>query len=328
MNSLANGGGERVLPFSLNSSVLKKIVKDELNLTAMDWEQALEKFGINFTVEKHPIFVSTNGVNKEVKNVFALVRKDTGMPFEGVSVNTRYTVIQTHKYANIGNAIVSELRGKYVNGGEFKDGRLVYLMAELPEPIVLSAEDKLYKTLLFVNSFDGTKNFTIVPFLRRSVNNTYMSLSDTCEGFSTDIKHTPSASEKINKTHQLTLKVLNCFSEFEEHLMGLMNTELNAQDFETILRLVLDVDIDAPYSSLSTKTQNRMEKCRDIMLSSKASAPYGMTAWAIYSAFVEFADKAKTIAEKTDEKENQLLGSGLTFKKKVLKEIEKLIKTK
>jgi phage/plasmid-like protein (TIGR03299 family) len=326
--NLQGGGFRGILPISLNSSALQKI-KDELNSTIhMDWEQALSKYGINFSVEKRPIFVQSGEASREVKNVFALVRNDTGMPFEGVSVNTRYTVIQTSKYANIGNAIVSELRAKYVDGGEFKDGRLVYLQAELPDPIVISPEDKLFKTLLFVNSFDGTKNFTIVPFLRRSINNTYMSLSDTCEGFTSDIKHTPSSSEKINKTYQLTLKVLNCFSEFEEHLIGLMDKELTAQDFETIMRVVLDIDLDAPYSSLSTKTQNRMEKCREILVASKASAMYGLSAWSFYSAFVEFADKAKTIAEKTDEKENQVLGSGAVFKKKVLREIEKFIQSK
>jgi len=285
------------------------------------WSEALENFNINFKIQKVPLCIpETKCV---VKNLFGLVRLDTGRPLEGVGVNSRYAVIQTDRYNKIAEQITQKLSADFVNGGEFRDGKLIYVQAQLPGTVQLSSEHHLEKHILFLNSFDGSKNFTILPILICSIGKSIIhTAGKNCKDFEIKIKHTSNALEKLHAPQQMHVTVRNAFEEFEEKIIQYLNTSFSVSQFEKLLLEMFCSSKDKSFAATSTAAKNQMEVCRAIYEGNKACAPYSGTLWGAYSALVEYSDWRRSIKNKTDNFESQLIGSSALFKHKLIEVLD------
>ena len=101
---------------------------------AMTSAQAIELAGLNWDVEKQPIYIkdpknSNNMV--QVDDQYAIVRKDTGMFF--ATCGRVYRALQNKEAFSFFDSIVGTKAAMYHTAGALFDGKKIWLLAKLPD---------------------------------------------------------------------------------------------------------------------------------------------------------------------------------------------------
>lgn len=294
--------------------------------TNMTWNDALAEYGIDFQVTKRPLLMLPGGDHESVlvDNLYSVVRADTMQPLSGVAVNGRYTPIQTQSYADIGNRICGELGATFVNGGSFRDGKLVYLQAKLPSTIRINdTDDIIEKLVTFVTSHDGTTCFMLMAMALRLFCKNQMNALNREARDGIKIRHTISAEECLDMADEKLLEILNAYRAFEVKCNFLADQAFNDAQMELALRKVFSVKDEETLADVYTRTKNNIIKVQENFQSGLGiSAENRGTAWAAYNAFTQYSDHQRSMRKGTDLFEAKLLGSGASFKHKALKTIE------
>ena len=121
-------------------------------------EEALSAGGLDWTVSMKPL-VRAGEYQSDVPQRQAVVRDDVkpGLPGRVLGVvHPNFKVLQNRDGAALFDSLFGQGKRVYHTGGYLKMGEVVWLMAKLPESIVLPGEDTLDTYLLFSNSHDGT----------------------------------------------------------------------------------------------------------------------------------------------------------------------------
>jgi phage/plasmid-like protein (TIGR03299 family) len=142
-------------------------------------EEAMAAGGLNWTVSMERL-VLMHEHQSEAPQRQAVVRDDV-LPGQagrvlGV-VHPNFRVLQNADGAALFDSLFGKGQRVYHTGGYLKKGEVVWLMAKLPESIVLPGEDKLDTYLLFSNSHDGTLPIDIRLTTVRVVCNNTLSIA-------------------------------------------------------------------------------------------------------------------------------------------------------
>jgi len=289
--------------------------KGKVTTMKLNTIEALDKYNINFDVRKVPVTLASG---TPVPNVNAMVRTDTLQPFEGVSVSDTYEVVQTRDFADIIERVTGRFQADFINGGSFKEGRVVHLQCKLPDTIrVLDTDDVIEKYLTFVNSFDGSSRFLILPTsIRIFCQNQMPALNADARDRGLRFSHTRSVRQRIKQADEAILSAMNAYRKTEETINQLASTQFTDQQFEQVNRMIFGVKDDV--EEIPTRTKNAMDKTRDLFESGIGLDRWRGTAWAAYNAATEYSDHHRSLRATTNKLESQLMGSGLLFKQKAL----------
>lgn len=294
----------------------------------MNTQQALDHYGINFDVVKAPMVAFVDGKAQHVPNVNAMVRTDTNEVLSGVSVSNSYEIVQTRSYADIIERITGELNADFVKGGVFKGGRLTYLQCKLPDTIrVKGTNDVIEEYLTFVNSFDGSSRFMILPTLTRIFcNNQMNALRREARNNGLRFSHTRSVKHKIQQADKAILEAMNAYKAFSVKIDWLADTKFTNSQMDLVAQKMFNVKSDTKPEDVSTRTRNNVNKLCELFEDGIGLAQWRGTAWAAYNACTEFVDHDHRATRKnTDKFENKLIGSGAAFKQRALNVIESVI---
>lgn len=182
--------------------------------------EAIQYAGLNFEVEKRPLF-TCNTENYEifkdtetdeymhsfepnviVPDYFATVRTDTdellGM------VGKDYNVVQNTEAFGFFDGIVGEGSGiKYETAGCLGRGQVTFITAKLPEYIRVGRDDLIEQYLFLTSSHDGSGSisiaFTPVRIVCANTLNAALRHKSNC----IKIRHTSSASDKLKQAHEM-----------------------------------------------------------------------------------------------------------------------------
>lgn len=169
-------------------------------------KEAIELAGLNWTVNSNPIY---DMYGNEIKGFKANTRSSDNSVL-GIVTN-KYEIVQNvDAFDFADNLIGEELR--YETAGSLKKGRLIWLLAKMPERYI--CEDKFETYMCFANSHDGTGAVKIAMTPIRVVcNNTLnIALHDARRSWST--KHMGNMNAKLSEARH-TLELAN------EYLDGL-----------------------------------------------------------------------------------------------------------
>ena len=194
--------------FSVNEKAwhgLGQIVKEYPNSA-----QALQYAGLDYTVEKRPVFTCDN-VNHakennknallEVPAYYATIRTDTEKVL-GV-VGKDYEVVQNTDAFRFFDAIVGGDGIQYETAGALGKGERIFITAKLPDYIKVGSDDMIEKYLFLTTSHDGFGSITAAFTPVRIVcQNTLNAAFRNCSG-SIKIRHTQNAKEKLEQAHQV-----------------------------------------------------------------------------------------------------------------------------
>ncbi|RZJ83706.1 MAG: DUF945 domain-containing protein [Chryseobacterium sp.] len=177
--------------------------------------EALQFAGLNYTVEKRPLFTLDN-VNADllnemadgieptfnVPNYFANVRTDT-QEVLGV-VGKDYQIVQNIEAFSFFDSIVGNDGGiKFETAGALGKGAQIFITAKLPDHIRVGKDDLIEQYLFLTTSHDGfgsiSAAFTPVRIVCQNTLNAAMKNQQN----TIKIRHTSSAGEKLKQAHQL-----------------------------------------------------------------------------------------------------------------------------
>lgn len=195
--------------------------------------QAIELACLNWDVEQWELKAFDRELGKEalVPHKYANVRKDTGMVL-GV-VSDHYRIFQNKECFDFMDALVADKLAMFETAGALKNGRVVWMLARIPNEYRAGADDAIHPYILLTNSHDGSKALRLFPTTIRVVCQNTLNLAmrnGLGEGIS--IRHRPSLSERVTEARQKLGIIHARFDQFDIELHAMLNKELAGGELE------------------------------------------------------------------------------------------------
>jgi phage/plasmid-like protein (TIGR03299 family) len=168
---------------------------------AMTSEQAIKLGGLDYTVEKRPLYVpGWEGTMVEVPGYFSNVRVDTNSPL-GV-VKGRYQIVQNRDAFGFFDSIIDKGEAIFETAGALGNGERIFITAKLPEDMLVRGE-RIEKYILLTNSHDGSTTivagFTSVRVLCQNTLTAALKNLDN----KVSISHTASAESRLKEASRV-----------------------------------------------------------------------------------------------------------------------------
>lgn len=223
---------------------------DAIRLAGLDWE-----------VNQEPIYLA-NGT--EIKGRYANVRSSDGSPL-GI-VGDKYKIVQNTDAFAFTDALLGE-GVKYETAGSLKDGKVIWLLARMPEDIEILG-DKVAPYMVFTNTHDGSGavRVTMTP-VRVVCNNT---LNAAMRGAKRvwSARHTGSITSKLDDAMQ-TLQFAKSYIDATKETFEELH-KVKISDFR-LYRMVHDL---VPITDdMSERQKTNQTRVRDDILLRYKEAP-------------------------------------------------------
>jgi phage/plasmid-like protein (TIGR03299 family) len=303
-------------------------------------EQAIKESGLDFTVEKQPVYVPVRKLNREdatgkdnilcsrgdagttygelvqVKGKFATYRSDDGTPF-GV-VGNGYEIVQNRDAFSFFDAIVGDGEAIYETAGALGDGETIFITAKLPSYIrVGNGDDVVEKYLLLTSSHDGSGAIKAMFTPIRVVCNNTLNAALNSNAARVTIRHTKSAHENLKKAHKV-LGIANALSAELEVIFNDMAkvriTDKQLREYiETVVlgntvERMLKADDQFDLSTRSGNIINAIENYAFNHETQQLETTKG-TAFGAYQAITGYYQNVKSYGSNEDKMETILLGN-------------------
>jgi phage/plasmid-like protein (TIGR03299 family) len=283
--------GDRGLPWWVGTAEDTARLKAELEGLATGAE-IREAAGLNWAVEKKPIYVGRKG--PLVPDKFAVVRDDTEQPL-GV-VGKAYQLVQNEELDAWGDALVDSGEAKYETAGSLRGGKTVFLSMELNHLEINVGGDKVdeaIKTfLLLTNTHDGTKALEAAITCVRvvCVNTLNMALREAKSHFR--LRHVGSMQGKVAAAREalgITFRYTEELKRLGDQL--LLKKVVDEQVYEILSQAVWPV---SPEWSENRLENSLAQGAYELYQTSENLDNIRGTAWGVLQAVAEFADHEAT----------------------------------
>ena len=253
-------------------------------------EEALVMGGLDFTVEKVPMFARIGDTEVAVPDQFATVRTDTN----GVlgTVGNRYQIVQNRE----GVAFMGEVAGpgrlvQYHTAGALFDGRKTWMLAALTDLTIAPVDgDESKPYLLLSNAHDGTGAVRVLFTTVRVVcNNTLNIALRGAKGQGVTIRHTTNVKSKVREAQRILGLARESFAAYDEQAKRLAQMQMGDKALDAFLNSLFPVPTDA---EPTTQDTNRKNLIRDLFESGAGTEIPGVrgTAWAALNAVTDYVD--------------------------------------
>lgn len=293
-------------------------------------EEAIAASGLDWKVGLLPLMTemdleaegTTGKKTISIPDKYAVVRMDRGEPL-GV-VGSVYHPLQNREAFNFFDSVVGSGQAIYHTAGSLKGGRIIWILAKLPETTVVKNADLIDQYILLSNSHDGSSGIkmAITPIRVVCMNTLNVALRSATKH--TSLRHCQSNIDKITDVQEALGLVNEYYSEFGEMAEYLASKQLKINDFEAFLDAIGLQPIDG---EMSTQTRNVRDKISGIFEGATGTETIKQTRWTAWSAFnsvVEYVDHERTTratGNMTQEESrliSQWFGSGAQMKQRAL----------
>jgi phage/plasmid-like protein (TIGR03299 family) len=277
--------------------------------------EAIAAAGLDYIVATKPLkAVLRTKKYVDVDNHFATVRIDTGDVL-GI-VGCRYKPIQNSDAFSFFDSLVGSDEAIYHTAGSLGRGERIWLLAKLPGHIRVHGGDIVEKYLLLTNSHDGSMlvRAKLTP-IRVVCQNT---LTAALEGPEQEvrIRHTPSASTKLEQAHKLLGLTNVLYSQLDEIFKNMALRSISAEDLIAFVnRLVPAASPENP----TKRTANIREKILELHEVGKGSDLSKGTLWGAYNAVTEYTDHVLCSSQPERHLNSVWFGGGEKLKERAFK---------
>lgn len=273
--------------------------------------EALLKFGLNWKVVEKPLGIEAPNAG-EFK---AIAHGDTGVIFQ--IAKKGYRAIQNYEALQVCDEFTQTGQAKYVNGGSYKGGSLIWLRLRVPDGDFEPVQGDKHQTYLrIVTSHDGSSRFMIYPEVWRMVctNGMYGWANDKARTIA--VKHTLNAKPRmVIRATDVLAKELAEFKRFAEASKVMAKTQMAELEIETFLQTLFDVKDD----EAKGKTKAQIEKVKDLCLVGTGIREYNLqgTAYGVYNAVTEYIGTYRSTRGNGENREfSEAFGSGKQLREK------------
>lgn len=269
---VSNEANERFVPWHGLGTPVEEAPnsKEAIKLAGLDWE-----------VKSLPIFDS---FGKEIPNFKA----NTRMSDESVLgiVTNRYKLVQNEEAFAFTDALIGD-EVKYETAGSLKNGKVVWMLAKLPETRVL--DDDFEQFVCFTNAHDGTGAVRVVATPVRVVCNNTLNLALNSAKRSWSAKHVGKMDKKLDDARE-TLGLAKAYMEaLQKDAERLVQIKISDDKIIQTLDEMFPVNplIDSARKVKNVEDiKNGLMKCYQM----PDIANYKGTVWGVMNAVTDFVD--------------------------------------
>jgi len=287
---------------------------DAIRLAKLDWEVMLETVHdrVGQAIDGNRLVVRTDLPAGDARRHLGIV-------------GGRYTPIQNIEAFGFADALMGEGGARFESAGSLHNGRIVWLLAQMPTAIGIK-DDTIRKYLLLKNTHDGTGALQAMLTPVRVV--CWNTLNAAVRGAKNivNIRHTASAMGKVAEARRILGAADEYFGRLADKLDKMAERVVNADEVWEFVHTLVPKPKDA------NKSDTRGENVRREIVNLFAGGQQGgqqqaarQTAYGLYNAAVEYADHARTVrvaGEKNGTRiaearmESTLWGSAADFKQR------------
>jgi phage/plasmid-like protein (TIGR03299 family) len=246
-------------------------------------EEALREGGLDWKVEKKPIFL---GDGAEVPRHYAMVR-DVDNRVLGI-VGTKYEPFQNVDAFKFFDNVVSEDSAIYDTAGSLQSGKKVWILAKLPTAIMIGNEDQVDKYVLIHNSHDGNSSIIagITPIrvvCQNTLNAAMVGLQSRVR-----VRHTKYAVAALSEAHRVMGIITTNYNKLTEVFGELSSNNINVQNFKEYLDKVFPTD--AEHTTRTDKIKKTVTGLFEGQGRGSQLEGSRGTLWGAYNAVTEYID--------------------------------------
>jgi phage/plasmid-like protein (TIGR03299 family) len=307
---------------------------------AMTSKEAIELGGLNFIVDKQPLYVQgtktfdfeeakqRTHISREFidnkptyrgielfEDKFATVRTDNGLPL-GI-VGSKYHVIQNHEAFEFIDSIVGERYAEYETVGALGNGETIFITCKLKAEMVIN-NDQIDKYLLLTMSHDGSSSIVVMFTPIRVVCNNTLSMALQAKSNRVVIRHTSSANDKLEQSKKVLGIVDQQTLAYQEAFSHIARVPVTDDEAKTIMQKVLKVP-DDKYGNLSTKGKNILEAAWTYYNIGVGQEGLIGTGWGLFNGITGYLQNTKEYRTADSKFKNNLMDT--TTRELIFKEI-------
>ena len=277
--------------------------------------EAIKYASLDWRVQKVAMQYAWNGVTRESKEAFAIVRADTGKQL--ATVGSRYAPIQNADAFGFMDELLKEYGARYETAGSLYGGEKVFMLAHFPQQCFsVNGKDRVEPYVAICNPHDGTGCANCFPTSVRIVcANTYRTAGSKGASKGLKIRHTGNVKSKIREARTALGMAVQSFDRFKDAADTMAHSRIEAVPYFNGVLDVTEAQMKRgfnPLESAMQATQAQLdlerkqfeaaaERRRDILsdiLNRYESGTNGVggmrgTAWSAFNAVTESADHAK-----------------------------------
>lgn len=282
---------------------------------AQKTEEALRLSGLDYTVEKRPIFLKDG---KEIADKFATVRTDNEEVL-GI-VGQDYEVLQNIEGFDFMDDLIGEGGADFEAAGSWGKGKKAFIVAKT-DPINIHGDD-FVPYILFTNTHDGSGSIKAMFTPIRVVCQNTLVLAEKEAQFKISIKHTKNAKDKLKIAKEVLLANTKYLEALKKNADILAQTKLSKDEFREISTEVFGVAEDAS----NIRKERAESNINDLMDRYEAPDLQHMEehAWRAIQAVSDYESHKEPIRNtQNDEREFIRVVMGMTLLNKYLEIIAK-----
>lgn len=250
---------------------------------ALKSAEAIQMAGLNWTVDARPVYDS---FQKEIEGYKANVRSSDNSVL-GI-VSDKYKIVQNEEAFEFTDSLIGD-EVKYETAGSLKEGKLVWLLAKMPERKIL--DDKFDPYICFSNQHDGKGAIKVCMTPIRVVCNNTLNLALDTAKRTWSTKHMGDMQSKLEEARETLGFAHDYLEALNEEANRLSEVKVSDSELEAIFDAMYPIDYDKDtnrkiknITDMKTKLFNCYEM-NDI-------SQYKGTAWGIVNAATDMADHA------------------------------------
>ena len=260
--------------------------------------EAIRLANLDWRVKKVPLFVQQENVTLRVPSSYAVVRSDMWgkpkCPVLGL-VGETYTPLQNVDAFRFFDPIVGDDAAVYHTAGVLRHGERTWILAKLPNDIIVKGDDIAEKFLLLSNSHDGKSSVQVkfTPIRVVCQNTLTMALS---QGRTIRVSHTKDMAQRLHHARKLLGIIDKQYDDIGMTFQRMCGLELNQAGVDAYFQAVYPDPMDeADETGRRRAQQNRFwaEVFFDEGKGNRAPGVHG-TLWAAYNGVTELVDHRKT----------------------------------
>ena len=262
-------------------------------------QEALELSGLNYTVEKVPVYLY-NGL--QIPGAFCTKREDSDVTY-GV-VGSQFEIVQNIEGFDFINNMIPEGL-KFLKAGENK--KFIYIIAQLPSIDVLG--DEVAPHIIFQNSHSGstTLKATIAPL--RIVCENQFNITFKKANNKISLRHTKSIKGRLHTAQEVLIQSSEYLSEFQKSALLMAQKKVSKSQVDDLMDKIFYIKEEF------TPTQvRRVEEKRDRFLKAyqaEDNQNFIGTQWGLVNAYTDFVTHKELRKDTPQALENHFIKSTL-----------------
>jgi phage/plasmid-like protein (TIGR03299 family) len=273
-------------------------------------ESAIKLAKMDYTVEKE--------VTEKMPNKFYVKRTDTEEYFDIVGKN--YRIVQNVEAFSFFDTVVGSGQAIYHSAGVLGKGDRVWILAKLPNDIILNSDDVVQKYLCFTNTHDGKGSvkmyFTPVRVVCQNTLNLSLRAGNRQESVS--FRHTGNIQLKVDQAREALGIAIDFYNQFDSIIGQFENTPLTVEKSDLFFNQVLGVTGTEDDSTRVLNQKAEVQTLFDCGKGQKLGNKHSL--WKAVNAVTEYVDHHRPVKNLKDNPNNKIdsawFGSGSVIKQK------------